>query len=421
MTIQDLASNPLVTQSSPMIGFTDPADVPDDLQLRIYFFLLDLIRSEDQKNGNQFLERYLLGPEEVWRANDQAIRNLPVLWDVANIPDRFLVFLKNIVGWTSELRGITDNLTFLTLRRLIRASVPFWKRRGPEDAIIDIMRLTTAARMRIWNWFDFRIVLDETGMGEEHQGRDPHMIALPLGADHEERTYNVRIVDDGTLDKALVRNLAKLTRPGNERVEISYLGFLDLFQVDADSSQWANEVDPFDSGGAPTTTVAVLDGVLAIGSPTDLQETFVDLPGSEGWTNYVATWRVKGSAVFGSFYRTANSDLYYWVLADEGNGNALILNKRVGGVFSSIATAFNPLGMVISPDVFYAIRVEATPEAGSTRIKVYLDAGMVIDVLDGSHAAGTLGFLSNTNEIATLDELEMFFNPLQGDFIDINS
>ena len=34
-----------------------------------------------------------------------------------------------------------------------------------------------------------------------------------------EQEYQVRVVDDGSLDRELVRNLIKLTRPVNERVD----------------------------------------------------------------------------------------------------------------------------------------------------------------------------------------------------------
>lgn len=421
MTIQDLAGNPILTTTSPMVGFI-PAEVLEaPLSLRIYRFLLQSIRDEDQNDGNQFLERFLEGSQDVWAVNDALIRSLPTLWSVTDIADRFLVFLKNIVGWTVELRAVTDPLDSLALRRLIAASVPFWKTRGPEDAIVDILRLTTAARLRVWNWFDFRIVIGEMAMGEEHLGFDPHMISLPGPPNLDEQRFNIRIVDDGNLNKDLVRELVKLTRPSGERVEISYIGFLDLFDVDDDNSQWTDSADPFGFGG-PTIPNTVSNGSMKIDSgTTDEAETFVSLVGSDDWTNYVVTWRAKGDDFLCTFYRTGVGDMY--AVSVDAVADTILLLKIVGGTPTTLATVdiFTTLGIDIDDDLFYAIRVEAVPESGSTRIRVYFEAEQIIDELDATHVEGSIGIGHDTSGDVTLDEVEMFFNPLQVDEIDINT
>ena len=77
----------------------------------------------------------------------------------------------------------------------------------------------------------------------------------------------------------------------------------------------------------------------------------------------------------------------------------------------------------LKDDLFYAIRVEAIPEAGSTRIRVYFDANLIIDVLDASHVQGSIGVAKEggAGHFVVLAEAELFFNPLASDTIDINT
>lgn len=408
MTIQDAAGNLFVTQTSPMIGYIPLETLTgQELTLKIYPFIIEVIRQEDQDNGAQFLERFLEGPQEMWSIIDEKIKSLPTLWSVTDIEDRFLPYLKWIVGWTSVLDYITDELDSDTLRRLIASSVPFWKERGTENSIRDILRLTTAARLRIWNWFDLRYITGETAVGEEHLGYDPWMLSLPGAPNYEENRYNVRIVDDGSLNRKLVRDLVRLTRPSGERVTIGYIGFLDLFLVDDDDSQWSHN-------GIGTSVVE--DGLMKLSAGED---AVISVSGADNWMNYVVTTRVRGECFY-HFYRTASTDFYY-VHLDITN-NALRVGVTLAGtptVLSSI-DMYTTFGVYLDPDLFYSLRVEATPEGSATRIKVYFDANQAFSLSDSTHVQGSVGLLSGSG-LLEVDEVELFFNPLETDEIDINS
>lgn len=141
---------------------------------QIFDYLILPIREADQREGNDFLKRYLLGPQNVWEDTDQKIKDIPQLWSVVDCPDEFLKFLKWIVGWTSELDSVTQDLIFDELRRLISISGRLWKLRGPEDTVVDVMRFATGQRNRVWNWFDFRWVLAD-------EGGEPDNITKPNG------------------------------------------------------------------------------------------------------------------------------------------------------------------------------------------------------------------------------------------------
>lgn len=415
MTIQDLANNPFSTASSPMIGFMEAApSTLRALSLQIYRFLIEGIREEDQTNGARFVERFLQGPQEAWARTDIAIRSLPDMWSVTRCADRFLPFLKWIVGWTSELDYVTDELDSTTLRRLIAASVPFWKIRGTEEALADILQLTTAARLRIWDWFDLRYIVDEIGMGEEAQGHDPYMINLPGPPDNEERTINVRIVDDGTLNRRLVRNLAALTRPSGERILINYLGFLDLFETDDDTSQW-DDVDLSLLGPVPRERPTVANGIMTI-QPVVTGYTYVaaNPAGASSWHDYVVSARMRGPIMMIEGYQQGfgNSYLVYVQVPSDVSLFAFVGGSVTPLAAVNVTAAF---GWVLLPDLFYMLRLQLSAEGGQTRVSLWLDGVLIASVLDSTWSQGTVALPSGIFSPVASDiaEIEMFFIPLE--------
>lgn len=406
MTIQDTAGNLLTTQTSPMIGFNEVDASDEPLSLRIYPFLIEGIREEDQNNGGRFVERFLEGPQAQWDVMDRRAKDIPKLWSVTEIEDQYLIYLKWIVGWTSELDYITDDLDSATLRRLIAASVPFWKIRGTENAMVDILRLTTGARLRVWNWFDLRWIVGEEGFSDDQSGYDSWMLALPGPPDYDENQMNVRIVDDGTLNRRLVRNLVRLTRPDGETITISYIAFLDQFTVDDDDSQW-------DHNDVGTTVVA--DGFMRLDAG---QDAVVNVPGADDWLDYVFYARVRGTGLI-QFYRTAATD-FYFVQIDVA-ANTVAVGRVLAGVEAILTTIdmFAAHGVTLFDDIFYGFRQEVIPEAGGTRIRVFFDANPIANLIDFTHVQGAIGFAS-TGLVFDIDQTELFFNPLTEDVIDTN-
>jgi hypothetical protein len=244
MAIRDVAWNtvedPLssVEATGYMLGYSEtPVSVDRAISnLDMYNFLLGSIRREDEKD-TELLKRLFTGLQKVWDTNQRKRESVKTLWDINTIENKYLTYMKNIVGWTPQYKYITDSLEPLDLRRLISLSVPLWKKRGPEAAILSLLRLVTGSRTRMFNWFDFRWVLGETESGVERLGTDPWIIDNP-GTNSSEYYSNLRIVDDGSLDHRLVREAVNLMRACGERIEVTYVSFMDLFEVNDDTSQW---------------------------------------------------------------------------------------------------------------------------------------------------------------------------------------
>ena len=520
ITCEDLHGNS-VTETCVFNTSPPPSPPPieppllqiEGFPLDIYRFIIFEIRKQDLQGsprpGSLFLKRYLEGFNRVWQQVVSDIQRVPQLWSVEDIRDAHLQFLKTIVGWTDAplLKKITEAISDASLRRLIAVSGRLWKTRGPESSIIDVLSLLTVARLRIWNWFDFRWVLDETELGEEHEGRDPWMIDLPstvqqellidqstffnlatgnavsavvplsvagaakagdvfkvtsgpqngnkaailsiVGAgpttinlvqdpltNHFTGAYaaasweiiderfqpddayrsNLRIVDDGTLDRTLVKRVLRLMRATGERFDITYLSFLDLFSVEADDSQW----EPLPSGN-----LVVEDGLLKLNVTAISEETFAIVQEAFGWTEYVFSARVRGNSGVAAarwgmmFYRSSASN-YYAFLLDTFN-QELILRKVVAGVPTTITTVLlNSIGFPIASNQFYTLRASIVDEGATNRIQLFADGFLLVSTTDSAHSDGTVGFAHDTNASIEIDEVEVAEIFKGVDSLDIN-
>jgi phage tail-like protein len=420
--IQDLAFNPIANPSTAqMLGFTDTTGEDTTIGLEINGFIFRSIRHEDEQ-GNLFLKRFLQGPQSVWNSIQDKIDELQALWDVTAIDDRWLVYQKSIVGWESSLDHITDELTDDQLRRLISASMALWKSRGNEDSITDLLQLATGARMRIWNWFDFRWILDETALGEAHDGYDSWMIYAPDEDEDEEYWSNLRIVDDGTLNRKLVKDIVKMMRAVGERFEIVYLALLDLFEVDGDDSQWYDTYQDAAIGGP----MVVANGANTLGDNTVQEAAITQSNEALGWDNYVSYWRAKisqdgisaGMATF-RFY-CADLDNSFILAMDPAN-NRFRLGTLVATVQTYYFDAVMPEG--IHANVYYGIRIAITPATSNqVHVVVYVDNVEIFNTnAPDFFVAGGIGFGHEIAQTITVAEVEVLRLPVESDTVTINT
>lgn len=235
MPIQDQAGNALVVPTTvQMLGFEEPVAADEVLNLNIYDFIIRPIRDADVTQGHLFLKRFLAGPQAMWRQTQSDIFRLKDLWDIFRIDDEHLQYMKDIVGWVKDTKHITDKLTPTQLRKVIASSMPLWKRRGTEEAYKQLIGMIYATRIRCWNWFDLRWILDESVIGENHDGRD---ISILDSVGQRESNLRVMLLDG--MDRELVGDFVRLLRPSGERVLVTYLHFLDQF--DQGNLAWSED------------------------------------------------------------------------------------------------------------------------------------------------------------------------------------
>jgi len=415
MAIQDLANNPIASGStSLMLGYVEPPAAEELLPLDMYRFILGPIRREDSKE-TLFLKRYMEGPQQVWQDIQFKIFSIKDLWDITTIPDEFLVYLKDIVGWTTDLEYITDQLSYDQLRKLISNSTAIWKNRGPEDTLIGLLRLVTGARNRVWNWFDFRWVLDETELGETHEGRDPWIIDLPGEPEQDEMRSNLRIVDNlsAPLDRTLVIDLVKLFRPVGEKIEVSYIWLLDQFTGLQDTSQWD-----------VTGSLEVEDGhaVMPAGAAAT---AVVSVPAGLAWYDYAAYTRFKIEDVGDSFrllWLYTDADNYYMVDVGVDTGIVSLWRFATSGNALLAAFDFSTIGEALYEGEWYGLRVEALRDGATNQLRVYFDGTLRIDTTDSVLSVGTVAMEKpGAAGKITIDEVEVMPIPMTTELVDVNS
>jgi len=418
--IMDLAFNPIANPSiGQMLGFVESdEDVSNEsYNLDMYNFILQSIREEDKKY-TLFLKRYLQGPQSVWETIQSKIFKLKNLWDITKVDEEWLPFLRPIVGWSSDLDYITDQLETDQLRRVIASSVALWKSRGNEDSLIDLLSLSTGARMRIWNWFDFRWVLDETITGEEHDGLDSWMIDLPIDG-VEEYWSNLRIVDDGSLNKQLVKDIVGLMRASSERFQIVYLALLDLFEVDDDASQWYDTFEDSSTGAA----LSVENGEASFSTTAAKETAMVASELALGWDNYVAYWRVKPSVGADLHFYCSDLENSFTLRITPATPNGTVeIGETVLGVFSNLYTAQIAEG--IEDEQYHAVRAAITSNTitGNISVVVYFNNVEILnEEITPTFVSGGIGFGHEINQTISISEVEVLRLPANNDIVNINT
>lgn len=145
----------------------------------MFKFLHRPLRVIDAEQGDNFLERFLLGPQAIFEDTFSQINTLLDIIDPAKTRADLLQYLKDHVGFTSELASITQDLTESDLRKLISLAVALWKQKGTEPGYQNIVRLFTGKSVRVFNFFDFRLIVGEKAFGEEQLGEDSWLISVP--------------------------------------------------------------------------------------------------------------------------------------------------------------------------------------------------------------------------------------------------
>ena len=385
----------------------------EELNLQIYNFIIKSIRDLDQNDGNKFLERFLMGPQEVWNTTNEKIFSIKNLWNIDECPVEALHYLKRIVGWTPDLDYLSDQLDEQQLRRLIRSSVRLWKMRSTESVITDIINFMMARKARIWNWFEMRWLTGPVDTSEYRQGRDRFLIAFPGTYTRPEYSMILRVVTPS--DKELFRLVVRLLRPAGESLYVVYLKLMDDFSIEEDNTQW----DSF-SGTLPT----VADEVMTF-SDAGKQAVVSSVIGSAAWSNYVISSRIKG---FGGGTGEAFGILAYYD-EDTDNGyfaglsildNYLYLWKIVGGAKTVIGSFnFSTIGITLIDDIWYSLRIQVSPELSTNRLAVFVNGEQRLSLTDSTYTIGKVGIQKDSGMTEMrIDTIEGLGLPVDSEVIE---
>lgn len=224
-----------------------------------------------------------------------------------------------------------------------------------------------------------------------------------VGVDPDEFVSDIRIVDDGTLDRDLVENVVRLLRPSSERYFIRYLDFQDTFR---ETLRWTVE-----SGSAATD---LENGLVTLGDGGSESAIATDETGDSAWTEYQAAAQFAlGAGSWGELrFYYADASNYYAVRLDQATG-AITLRKVVAGAPSTVAGPFYLTPAVLHADLNYFVRVATTDTGAGHQIQVYVDENLLATVVDADHSAGKLALAVSTGGEMVARFAELFQFPLE--------
>ena len=240
----------------------------------VFTFLHRPLRVLDQEQGDNFLERFLLGPQAIFEQTAKKIEELKQIKNPAKTRADLLVYLKDHVGFTKELNNITQDLSESDLRKLISVGIPIWNEKGTEPGYQDIVRIFTGKSVRVFNWFDFRLIVGEKAFGEEQLGEDSWLISVPgveASQDPSNNVISLLTFEDNLKDRSLTKNHA------------GFAGDISFYQVPAAGFPQGSKKYVRLGGGVitqPNSSKYDLSGdftielFLRIGTPQNLRTLF---------------------------------------------------------------------------------------------------------------------------------------------------
>jgi len=454
---------------------------------QLYNFLVAHLRQSD-KNSNYMIKRFLEKPQEFADWFTRRIYSLQNVYDPAKADERVLQTLKDLVGFTPDLDGITGRLTTDQLRKVISLAIPLWKQKCTESGIENVIRLFVGKNPKIITYFDYRYVLGEGHVGffeergdmfmlEKSLAIPDYVIPLPMGgpvytsikvyvnslvgtddhsgeiirvqlvstgeneelavlfdgvdnyvetvgilgqeaalvsADNKDyiigREYSeflsdIKVIDDGRLDRDLLKLLIGLERPSSERIFIWYLDFIDDFTYGKDF--W-NTI----SGNSFITD----DFKMKQNSSTQTNIDLVQIENSEEWQNYFVSFKFKYVA-----YTASEATLkFYFLRTDEDNTYYLdidLTNDTIELYYVRLGVSVK-IGLTINYDFiidFYHL-VKVTAEwndiTEKQSIKINIDGSHVHEwehtVLAANANIGTIGVETPVGQQTLYDNFELY-------------
>ena len=219
---------------------------------------------------------------------------------------------------------------------------------------------------------------------------------------------DVRVVDEGDLNRTLTLRILDLMRPISERLRVIYIRFFENFQ--------------FGKGDlatiSPGSFIDTINEELVL--PANAVEV-ADSTGNADFKDYVLQTRAKivnpGTEYSIRFLVQDANNFYRFRMRSDNQ--TFELEKVVGGVATSLGA---PVSAEIFNDTFYVLTVitDFSPSTNQTLIRCYQDRNTIFDLLDNTFEKGTWGVESGASTESRLSEIEMFLMPLEFDTIEPN-
>jgi phage tail-like protein len=217
---------------------------------------------------------------------------------------------------------------------------------------------------------------------------------------------DIRVQDDGTgsLNRILLKRIINLMRPTSERLNLIFVRLADDFRQGKGNFvtlTGSSEVNVDLEMIMQPETFEIVDVVNA--------DSFKD-------TYFQASLRIADINMTGSLVFNYQDPNNYYIFKMITGSREFALSKVVSGIETSLAP--NVIAD-IEENTDYILTLTTFKDPFSTDVKIicYQDRNVIFDVVDQEFATGRFGFKTEAGSIMTVNEVEMFEQPLETDLI----
>lgn len=330
-----------------------------------------------------------------------AFRLLSDEWEIGREELGFDPWLLDVPGLSPSVKPDAAGSTATNLDFVIDGLLGSGDESGHEIRILCVPTGVVQVRTSLYSSGN-NVVTSEDYMGQTGTP-STSVDDYRVGVDPDEFVSDVRIVDDGSLDRTLVENVVRLLRPSGERYNVRYLDFQDTFR---ETLRW--EVV---SGSAATDLDAGSLTLFDAGADSVVKTDETD---DGSWTEYQAAAQFALSDASGwgelRFYYLDESN-FYAVRLDPADGSVK-LDEVVGGARATLATAYlTP--PAIHPGLNYFVRVATTDTGAGHQIQFFVDENLLGTVVGADRVEGKLALAAETGQTMTVRFAELFQFPLE--------
>lgn len=223
-----------------------------------------------------------------------------------------------------------------------------------------------------------------------------------VAVDPDEFVSDIRIVDEGSLNRDLVTNLVDLLRPSGERYFVRFLDFADTFRR------------PFDwTVVSGTATPDVDNGRVYLEHASQETSIKTDYPNDSTWTEPQVTaqfsLRDSDASKWGEVRYCYTDEDNFYALRIDPNTRVLSLDR----VTASVRTTLDSVTLdVWWSDTFYHFHVQTEDVGSSLLMKYFLDGNLKGEATDSDHLTGKLAIATGIGQSLRLTFAELYVNPL---------
>ncbi len=211
----------------------------------------------------------------------------------------------------------------------------------------------------------------------------------------DEYQTDIRIVDEGDLNKTLILRILNLMRPASERINVVFIRFFDDF---------LDGIGQFETlaGSAAVNT----SGQMELQPGTTVR---TDVLGDSEFRDIVLQVKAEDTDVLGGIFSIQ------FLIQDASNFYEYRINTATATVslFKIVAGVPTQIGADVSEDIvpatayIYTVVTSFDVDAGLTKIQTFVDSNKQHEVLDGAFNKGKFGMETDGSTVMQVEELEM--------------